>query len=74
MLALWIEEADAPPGFYDANLLASELKFSTPPIQKIIKALTSHGFQATRTHFNPNGFKTLAKFDDIAQILKSMRL
>ncbi len=72
MLMLWREEAEAPLGFYDANLLASELRLSSPPLSKIINAISEHGYQAMRTHFNPNGFKTNAGFKDIVQVLKKL--
>jgi tRNA (guanine26-N2/guanine27-N2)-dimethyltransferase len=72
MLALFTEEAEAPPGFYDANLLSSELKVSSPPIQKIIQVLKDNGNLGTRTHFNPNGFKTDAPFETVAQILMNI--
>lgn len=72
MLALWIEEADAPVGFYDANKISSELRLSTPPLPYIIKTLKSHGFFVTRTHFNPNAFKTDADFETIIQVFKSI--
>jgi tRNA G26 N,N-dimethylase Trm1 len=72
MLALWVEEADAPVGFYDANKMSSELRFSTPSLPKIIKTLKSHGFFAARTHFNPNAFKTDAEFEAIVQVLKDI--
>jgi tRNA (guanine26-N2/guanine27-N2)-dimethyltransferase len=70
MFNVWSEEADAPLGFYDTNLIASELKLSTPPISKIIEDLRSQGFVATRTHFKANAFKTDATFSDITAILK----
>lgn len=70
MLKLWYDEAESPLGFYDTNIIASELKLSTPPITKIIEELTAQGFLATRTHFKANAFKTNAKFKDIIEILK----
>lgn len=72
MLSLWSEEAQAPPGFYDANLLASELKISTPPLSKIMASLIEHGHQASRTHFNPNAFKTDSNFEDVVEIFKNI--
>ncbi len=72
MLELFTEEAEAPPGFYDANLLSSELKVSSPPIRKIIQVLREDGNLGARTHFNPNGFKTDASFDEVAQIIMNI--
>jgi tRNA (guanine26-N2/guanine27-N2)-dimethyltransferase len=72
MLPLWLEEASAPVGFYDANLLASELKYPTPPLPLILKTLSAAGFLATRTHFKANAFKTDAPFTDIVQVIKSV--
>ena len=72
MLALWSEEAEAPLGFYDANSLASELKMSTPRLSKILGTLTDHGYFVSKTHFNPNAFKTNAGFEEIVQIFRSL--
>ncbi|WP_455392740.1 tRNA (guanine(10)-N(2))-dimethyltransferase [[Eubacterium] cellulosolvens] len=72
LLGLWLEEADAPLGFYDANLLASELKVSTPPLSKILTALTTQGYSAYRTHFKLNSFKTDADFEDVMRVLKEI--
>ena len=72
ILELMRLEVSAPLGFYDTNYLASELKLTTPPLKEILKGLTDHGYHAVPTHFNPNAFKTDAKFDDIAQIIKNI--
>ena len=72
MLAIWLEEVGAPPGFYDANKLSSELKLSTPPLSSIINSLKKNGFFASHTHINPNAFKTDADFDEVVSILKEL--
>jgi tRNA (guanine26-N2/guanine27-N2)-dimethyltransferase len=69
--ALWLEEAAAPVGFYDANKLSSELKISTPPIPKLIRNLKDIGHFASRTHFNLNAFKTDADFSTICELMKN---
>ncbi len=71
-LSLWLEEANSPPGFYDVNLLASELHISTPPLGKIINNLKTNGYFATKTHFNPNAFKTDADYSTICLIMKDI--
>ena len=72
MLSLWREEANAPLGFYDANALASELKITTPPLTKILSALSKTGHFVSRTHFNPNAFKTEASFKEISQVMRNI--
>jgi tRNA (guanine26-N2/guanine27-N2)-dimethyltransferase len=71
-IALWLEEASAPAGFYDASKLSSELKISTPPIQDIIHNLKNTGHFACRTHFSPIAFKTDAAFSRICEIIKEI--
>lgn len=72
LLPIWQDEVDFGPGFYDANLLAAELKISTPPLQLIIDALKDNGYVSSRTHFNSNAFKTNADFEDICKIIKKI--
>jgi len=72
ILTQFCEEAEAPVGYYDATKLAKELKISSPPIPTIIQKLIESGSIATRTHFNPNAFKTDAKFETVCKIIKSL--
>jgi tRNA (guanine26-N2/guanine27-N2)-dimethyltransferase len=71
-LTLWLGEAEAPVGFYDVNKLSSEFKLSAPPMKKIITAVQDQGWQITRTHFKPNGFKTDAPFDELIDIIQNL--
>jgi tRNA (guanine26-N2/guanine27-N2)-dimethyltransferase len=71
-IALWHEESGSPPGFYNANKLASELKISTPQLSTIISSLQQQGFLATRTHFSPNAFKSNAPYNIITTLLNTL--
>lgn len=68
-LNLWIEEAEAPPSFYDVNEIASLIKASPPRVDWIIEKLRTNGFFTCRTHFSPTGFKTDATIEDVKSIL-----
>ncbi len=68
-LHLWIEEADAPPTYYEINDLASSARVSPPKIASIIEKLKESGFFASRTHFSPTGLKTDAEPKEIKSIL-----
>jgi tRNA (guanine26-N2/guanine27-N2)-dimethyltransferase len=72
LLPIWLEESASPPGYYDANQLASELKISTPQLNTILESLKNDNYIATRTHFNFNAFKTNASFEVICTIMKKL--
>ena len=71
-IVLWREEAESLPGFYDANSLSSQLKISTPPLNRILNNLEELGFIATKTHFNSNAFKTDAPFSEVCDLIKKL--
>jgi tRNA (guanine26-N2/guanine27-N2)-dimethyltransferase len=57
------------PTYYDQHWLSKKLKISPGPIDDLIEALKSAGFNASRTHFTGTGFKTDAGFEKINEIL-----
>jgi tRNA (guanine26-N2/guanine27-N2)-dimethyltransferase len=65
LLDLLEEESDAPAFFYTTDSLASVLKKSPPKMGAIFEKLKNKGFEVTRTHFSPTGFKTDAPVDAI---------
>ncbi len=69
---LWLEEADLPPGFYDSNLLASELKITTPPLNNILNTLRNSDYLCSKTHFNSNAFKTNMNFHELCKLLRNV--
>jgi len=70
LLHLLEEEANAPLFFYRMEDVAAHLKQSSPPREYIFESLLKNGFQVTRTHFTPTGFKTDAPFPVIEQVFR----
>ena len=64
------EEADAPAFFYTIDSLASSLKQSPPKMVTFFENLRNNGYDVSRTHFCPTGFKTNAPKDDIEKVFK----
>ncbi|MCJ7562593.1 MAG: tRNA (guanine(10)-N(2))-dimethyltransferase [Thermoplasmata archaeon] len=70
MLTVWREEATSTPLFYKLDELARRTKHSPPKLVVFIERLEDAGFVASRTHFDPKGFKTDAPIDDLIEIFK----
>jgi tRNA (guanine26-N2/guanine27-N2)-dimethyltransferase len=69
MLRLFLKEDEiATPFFYRTDELASLLRCSAPSLEKLIGLLTEGGYKASKTHFNPMGFKTDAPFNSIRKL------
>ena len=73
LLSLLEEEADAPPFFYTAEGLASELNTLVPKREHIFEKLQEMDYKAMRTHFSPTGFKTNASPVEIKKIFKELQ-
>lgn len=71
LLGLWREEAASPPLFYTAGEVAREFSIEPPAISKVIEMLREEGFQATKTHFRPDAFKTNADAEAMKALLKT---
>ena len=67
-LNLLYEEVKVP-WFYDTHEVAKKYRIQSPKIEKLIKMLKKKGFQASRTHFCPTGFKTDANIKKIIPCL-----
>ena len=67
-LELWAEEADAPPLYYTVDELSTRTKCSPPRMSRLIETIVVHGFQASRTHFDPRGVKTDATMADMLRL------
>jgi tRNA (guanine26-N2/guanine27-N2)-dimethyltransferase len=72
LLALIDEEKSAPPFYYRTDTFAKRLKAKPAPMQKLLAALRQKGYQSTRTHFHPNGFRTNAEIGEIASLMHSL--
>ncbi len=67
-LGLLASEIDAPL-FYDLHELCSKLKINVPRIENFVAVLRKKGFDASRTHFSPYGFKTNASLGTFLRLL-----
>ena len=70
LLDLLEGEADAPAFFYTTDSLASYLKTSPPKMELVFERLRDKGYDVSRTHFNPTGFKTNAPKTEIEKMFK----
>jgi len=66
------EEAELPPTYYVIDKMCGKLKLQIPPIQRIVAALKSRGFNAGKTHFNPRGVKSDASAKTVIETLKNL--
>lgn len=66
------EEAELPPTYYVIDRICGKLKLQIPPIEKMVAALKSRGFNAGKTHFNPRGVKSDASAKTIVETLKDL--
>ena len=65
MLYKCIEEAKIPYPYFTLDEIASKIKSSPPKLEKIISNLNQNGFLSSNTSFNPTGFRTNARIDEI---------
>lgn len=52
------EEVGGPPLYFDHSLTASRAKASPPPLDDFVEKLEGMGYEASRTHFDPEAVKT----------------
>jgi tRNA (guanine26-N2/guanine27-N2)-dimethyltransferase len=72
MTDLWRLESTAPGLYYEIPELSSKLKISPPPREKFFKAMENEGYLVTRTHFDPQGFRTDADIENLKNILTGL--
>lgn len=63
-----IEESEMPGTYFTLDEIASKMKSSPPKLEKIISNLQKNGFISSSTSFNPTGFRTNARIDEIMKI------
>lgn len=69
-LDLFIEENGLPILYYESNYVAKEIKAKQPKIYVIIERLKDKGYEAGRTHFEFNAFKTSAPYEEVKGVFK----
>jgi tRNA (guanine26-N2/guanine27-N2)-dimethyltransferase len=60
LLGLIQDEIDSPRFYYTTDSIASVYGVKPPSVASLIELLREDGHEATRTHFNPTGFRTNA--------------
>ena len=66
------EEINTPAFHYTTDALASALKTKPLRMAGILLALRDKGRLASRTHFNPTGFRTDASIGEISELLRNL--
>lgn len=72
ILARIHEESKAPAFYYRTDRVSQKLGMKPPSMKGVLATLREAGFEATRTHFHPNGFRTDASNLELALILGSL--
>jgi len=66
------EEMRRPMLYFRTDVLAGKLQIKPPKLSQVLDSLSSKGYEASRTHFHPNGFRTEASTKEIASILRAL--
>jgi len=72
ILGLIEEELDSPMLYYTTDTLASVYKTKPPSLAALVPSLARDGYQVSRTHFNPTGFRTNAPVPRIAASFRNI--
>jgi len=72
ILTLIGDELDAESFHFRTDALAHSYKIKPPRIESLLSALRDAGFQATRTHFHPSGFRTDAPVQQIVKLVEQL--
>lgn len=73
MLSLLLSELALPPFYYTTDTIAS--KYGLPSevsAEELVEALNFGGFSASRTHFDPKGFRTSAPRETILNFFRKL--
>jgi tRNA (guanine26-N2/guanine27-N2)-dimethyltransferase len=70
ILALAMNEADAPITYYVHDKVCDKLTMPVPSIKKLAQILKENGFQAYLTSFNPKGIRTDASAAKVQELLQ----
>ncbi|MEM2739275.1 MAG: tRNA (guanine(10)-N(2))-dimethyltransferase [Candidatus Bathyarchaeia archaeon] len=70
LLSFLVCEASMPPTYYTVDQIASKLKVKTPSLEKVKDIICGEGYEFSRTHFDPKGFKTDMESSDLIEALR----
>jgi tRNA (guanine26-N2/guanine27-N2)-dimethyltransferase len=73
ILALIKNEVDAPVTYYVLDNICDKLGLPVPPVKRVVNALRKGGFQASLTHFNSRGIRSIASSKDIKKIVTNIQ-
>lgn len=66
------EEHEGPPFHYRTDAFSRRLGLKPPALKLVLNKLQDLGFEATKTHFDPTGFRTNASSQEITSIFQSL--
>jgi tRNA (guanine26-N2/guanine27-N2)-dimethyltransferase len=72
LLALMRSETNLPPYFYTLGEIGRRGGIDIPKIDRLAAALVAAGYDYSRTHIHPEGFKTTASFATCLSLARSM--
>ena len=70
ILSKCLVESEMPGTYFTLDEIASRMKSSPPKLENVILNLQKNNFTASVTSFNPTGFRTNAKINEIIEIFQ----
>ena len=68
-----LAESEMPGTYFTLDEIASRMKSSLPKLENAILNLQKNNFLASVTSFNPTGFRTDAKINEITKIFHTIQ-
>ena len=73
ILGKCLAESEMPGTYFTLDEIASKMKASPPKLEEVILNLQKNNFVASVTAFNPTGFRTDAKINEIIKIFQAIQ-
>ncbi len=73
ILCKCLAESEMPGTYFTLDEIASKMKSSPPKLESAIINLQKNSFLASVTSFNPSGFRTNAKINEIIEIFQTIQ-
>ena len=73
ILGKCLAESEMPATYFTLDEIASKMKSSPPKLEEVILNLQKNNFVASVTAFNPTGFRTNAKINEIIEIFQTIQ-
>ena len=73
ILCKCLAESEMPGTYFTLDEIASKMKLSPPKLESAIINLQKNNFLASVTSFNPTGFRTNAKINEIIEIFQTIQ-